>query len=436
MADHQGKKRRVDAGSDALTFTPLLGLTDDDGDSAKPGLVVDEEAAVPQFSANELIELCFVDAGKGVQGGRQSDLIFSGPLFTHQLFANERFEFVEPRSDPLDLTTLVICRLNDLRCRVILPQGLSPRETVLLCEGLQRGVPADTEFIPHTVEIEDAVDAHADAGTPLTVRIGQVVETFITSRGESFEIWLASAKDAGCSKLVESFEKLAVMYIETADSVDFAGDDRWQCLWLAKRNRDSSFSLVGYFTLFTFRNPFAGARLRVCQALVLPPYQGQGLGRRLLMGTYGVALKSAEIVEVTVEDPAPGFQHMRDAVDFEWCVRLHAKITRAHAGLLNDATSATLKAKEVAAELKLTISQVQVVIEAIQMHALKVDLSSEKEGGDPMASFRLRVKRRLLAENPDLRTRPKGEMQTELEELYEEQLQRYTRLEKLVASLV
>jgi ribosomal protein S18 acetylase RimI-like enzyme len=43
----------------------------------------------------------------------------------------------------------------------------------------------------------------------------------------------------------------------------------------------------------TFRNPFAGSRSRVCQALVLPPFQRQGHGRRLLRevrGRCGAAL--------------------------------------------------------------------------------------------------------------------------------------------------
>lgn len=432
------KYRRVDEDESGakLIFVPQLGLVIDDTGMTGP-LPRPTALRPPPYLANDLLELCFVDAAKGKKGTTgNDDLLFSGPTFTHQLFDDELFDFLEPRLEPVDLTTLLIFRLNDLRCRVILPRGLSPRETELLREGLLRGVPADTEFVNHTDEVEDCVDDFAQAGKPLTVRVGNSIHTFVSSRGESFEIWLASAKDAGCSEVWKRFEKVAVMFIETADGVDFSGDDRWQCLWLAKCNRDSSFSLVGYYTLFSFRNPYAGTRLRICQALILPPYQGQGLGRQLLAATYRMAQRNAEVVEVTVEDPAPGFQQLRDAIDFEWCTTLHPKITRAGVALLNDSTSVTSKAREVAAELKLTSSQVQAVIEAVQLHALRSTLDAHAGAdGAAMASFRLRVKRRLLAENPDLRTRPKAEMQTELDELYEEQLQRLERLDKHVSRI-
>jgi GNAT superfamily N-acetyltransferase len=54
--------------------------------------------------------------------------------------------------------------------------------------------------------------------------------------------------------------------------------------------------------------------MRVCQALILPPYQGRGLGRQMLLQVYRVAAERDSVVEVAVEDPAPGFQRQRDAV--------------------------------------------------------------------------------------------------------------------------
>ena len=45
--------------------------------------------------------------------------------------------------------------------------------------------------------------------------------------------------------------------------------------------------------------------------------------------------------------------------------------------------------------------------------------------------FRLRVKRRLLKGNPDLKTLPKPEMQSELAELFNEEQLRFQNIEKL-----
>ena len=81
---------------------------------------------------------------------------------------------------------------------------------------------------------------------------------------------------------------------------------------------------------------------------------GKGLGKTMLLQTYEVrsisilitawhatnianclsifveqlALSRDDIVEVTVEDPAPAFQRMRDSVDFEWAQRRLAQIGR------------------------------------------------------------------------------------------------------------
>ena len=71
-------------------------------------------------------------------------------------------------------------------------------------------------------------------------------------------------------------------------------------------------------THYSFRNPLAGCKLRVCQCLIVPYLQGKGIGRKLLLAAYKLAEKRQEVSEVTVEDPAPAFQRLRDAVDFEW----------------------------------------------------------------------------------------------------------------------
>lgn len=51
--------------------------------------------------------------------------------------------------------------------------------------------------------------------------------------GDSFEIWEFGALDTGAVELIERLEKVAIWFIETADSVDFT-DPRWKALLLVK----------------------------------------------------------------------------------------------------------------------------------------------------------------------------------------------------------
>ena len=71
----------------------------------------------------------------------------------------------------------------------------------------------------------------------------------------------------------------------------------------------SAFS--GYITLYSFQNPFAGTRVRICQALILPSFQRRGLGRELMWHVYNIVYNRPEVSEITVEDPCPGFQALR-----------------------------------------------------------------------------------------------------------------------------
>jgi histone acetyltransferase 1 len=63
-------------------------------------------------------------------------------------------------------------------------------------------------------------------------------------------------------------------------------------------------------TVFHFLSPFKkpkpGTIARVCQVLILPPYQRVGHGKVLLQQLYDIAHDTSnDIVEINVEDPAP-----------------------------------------------------------------------------------------------------------------------------------
>ena len=62
---------------------------------------------------------------------------------------------------------------------------------------------------------------------------GKCVHKFDGRSGDSFEIWEFGALDTGAVELIERLEKVAIWFIETADSVDFT-DPRWKALLLVK----------------------------------------------------------------------------------------------------------------------------------------------------------------------------------------------------------
>eukprot|EP00804_Cyclotella_cryptica_P018352 CCRYP_015477-RA/>CCRYP_015477-RA protein AED:0.32 eAED:0.32 QI:95/1/1/1/0/0/2/122/509 len=179
--------------------------------------------------------------------------------------------------------------------------------------------------------------------------IGRIIKSYQRKINESkveakFVITIAEGTEEKASHYQESIQKLARWFIETADEVDVSGSaDRgedscgfWSVLYLFREHgvsletdSDSAehiarYSLAGYITLFHFHAPFKrpepGIVLRVCQALILPPYQRAGHGSDMLQSVYEYAEKyqseGSKIVEVNVEDPAPGFVALRDYVDY------------------------------------------------------------------------------------------------------------------------
>ena len=67
---------------------------------------------------------------------------------------------------------------------------------------------------------------------------GQLVDTFTAINGEAFEIWRCNADDQGAVDLIARLEKVALWFIETADSVDFS-DKRWKASLLFQKTNNN-----------------------------------------------------------------------------------------------------------------------------------------------------------------------------------------------------
>ncbi|GLI63534.1 hypothetical protein VaNZ11_006522 [Volvox africanus] len=120
-------------------------------------------------------------------------------------------------------------------------------------------------------------------------------------------------------------EPLLLFTIDGAQFID-ADDPQWELLLPVARAEDGGCLVLGLTTLFNFFAYPTSCRLRVSQVLVLSPWQGLGLGKALLKLSYDLA-KSRRCADLTVEDPTPNLQRVREKLEVEmmrglpWVVR-------------------------------------------------------------------------------------------------------------------
>jgi len=267
--------------------------------------------------------------------------------------------------------------------------------------------------------------------------IGKVVQEY-QRRDMDFVVSLANGTDA--AEYHEQVQKLAVWFIETADGVDLSsseGGGYWKVLYIFCKHSPSQYSLVGYMTVFHFLSPFkkpkSGTVARVCQVLILPPYQRMGHGKMLLKEVYKMAHDSTnDIVEINVEDPAPACTSLRNHLDFEllkesfnseapWLdPSYHSMTDTSNAAFFKQVSDAdALQAGAVAC---ITPRQVQIAHEIYKLSLLPENCSE-----DLQKKYRLMVKKRLAkVHREDLGgCASKEEKQAMLARIFDETFEQY-----------
>lgn len=113
---------------------------------------------------------------------------------------------------------------------------------------------------------------------------------------------------------------LVLLLVEGSTPIDI-GEHGWEMLLVVKKTTeesDSKFELLGFAAVHNFYHYPESTRMRISQILVLPPYQGEGHGLRLLEAINSIA-QSENIYDVTIEDPSDYLQYVRSSID---CLRL------------------------------------------------------------------------------------------------------------------
>lgn len=281
-----------------------------------------------------------------------------------------------------------------------------------------------------------------------------------------FVITLADGSDKMVSDYHNKVQGMAMFFIETADDVDLSsneGGGHWKCIYVYRRHEADKYSLVGYTTLFHFNSPFRkpkpGIVMRVCQAIVLPPYQRGGHGSMMLNEVYKIAegrsgidgsaeSGSDEIVEVNVEDPCPGFVALRNKVDFRRFQNssnlggLQSLSTDVDSNAFWSPLPEDLVASG-AADLRVTPQQILIASEMSKLGAVEAkikvlrssnEISTNEETIESMEKkYRLTVKKRLLKVHREElgACGSKDEQKAKLGEYFADTLRQYRSLLKL-----
>jgi hypothetical protein len=251
---------------------------------------------VAGWRANDMIALLFYNAVIGAGSGDRTDHYEVSPEYTHQLFDDERVILTVPEGRHIrEVRIRVFIDCRDLSHSIIFPPRslLAHEEARQLLQRMRSGLPPDCAVIEDDLllssdsswrggevlkrvrrtkpsAMEEPFRLLSSCCDPWTVcrpsyraPPGQLVDSF-RKGGLQLAVHLASNAHEGAGLLLQRAEKLAMWFIETADSVDFS-DDRWEVLFLFAGDMATSPSaaqkvdrFVGYFTLFSFRNPSLG----------------------------------------------------------------------------------------------------------------------------------------------------------------------------------
>jgi histone acetyltransferase 1 len=259
--------------------------------SAEDLKVADPDASALPCDANECVELRLVRAA-----GKYSKF---NPKFTHQLFGDD--EQIEGYTDP----KMVISYSADFQsCMLDMSWTSKQTEAEDLREKLEPALPA---------KLLSASDFSASLQTPLRQPPGEKLCGYtrnIDGTESAFEVYRCDLRDPLMQAIYTNIETLPLLFIDGGSTIDF-DDHRWQIFCSYERylsHESHAYALVSYASVFRFNTLFRqgvcstadSAIIRVCQMLVLPPFQKAGHGVKLLKEVYRYAHNDPAITEITV----------------------------------------------------------------------------------------------------------------------------------------
>eukprot|EP00049_Salpingoeca_infusionum_P012374 m.226201 g.226201 ORF g.226201 m.226201 type:complete len:476 (-) comp15165_c0_seq2:497-1924(-) len=187
-----------------------------------------------------------------------------------------------------------------------------------------------TEFRPLPSLVPLSVESASMAGSAPSVESSGSASSsaaLVEARNDNdtYELTVVGSEVEGFKEYHARAQTFCIWYIESASFLDLE-DDKWRVIYLYKKQtspdgKGSTYSLLGFVSIYLYYAYPENVRPRISQVIVLPPYQRQGHGKRLLRAAYQYGMTLDNLVDITVEDPAPSFTKLRDVVDLENCMQ-------------------------------------------------------------------------------------------------------------------
>lgn len=176
---------------------------------------------------------------------------------------------------------------------------------------------------------------------------GRLLRSFST-QDRQYEVWNGSLADPAVQQMINRIQILTLLLIEGGSLIgtdDSDSLDRWTVFFLYHKkgpadSKASPYSFMGYSTVYKFfpyqlpklaespatienlelsKGDFTLSQLpcrsRISQFVILPPFQGRGLGSQLYSTIFKLYHEDPQTIEITVEDPNEAFDDLRDLSD-------------------------------------------------------------------------------------------------------------------------
>lgn len=203
----------------------------------------------------------------------------------------------------------------------------------------------------------------------------------------TFEIYECNIDTPGFLGFHARLQTFLLWFVDAASYIDTA-DRQWTFLVAYEKytsaNGRIQYATVGYSTVYKYYAYPQNIRPRISQMLILPPFQGFGIGARLIETIYNKFKGDPSVVDITVEDPSDDFRRVRNYVDAKLCLNLPEFAPNKLKEGFNQEMVAAAKR-----EYKINPKQVRTVYEILRLNATNIN------DPDEYKEYRLCVKKRL-----------------------------------------
>ncbi|XP_046396041.1 histone acetyltransferase type B catalytic subunit [Ischnura elegans] len=256
---------------------------------------------------------------------------------------------------------------------------------------LRASLPKDDNFTPYG-ELIHSFDAPASSATKLAHSSDKNCDS-MTSK---YEIYMCSMESCPAFRPYhERLQTFVLWYVDGASFID-ADDPRWRFFVVYERYRKASetaetvgggrwmYAICGYATVYQYYAYPMNMRPRVAQALILPLFQGNGLGAELLSAISSHYARDPTVSDMTVEDSSEDFQRVRDYLDAISCISLPAFSP----SLIKKGFSSEM-VEQARKKFKIHKKQVRRVYEILRLRL------TDRENKEEYRAYRLEIKNRL-----------------------------------------